>query len=167
MVGTFVSFYLLSLKDPISLPVNMQMLRADFSRLPKEPSELSDGSRKYIPYIHYIACMGNLKLLNKGIMFLLEICMLLSLSYWGFHNHSSIASYLYGIGLPVLAALLWGILAAPKSKNRLRMPYRVFFSIGMFWISGILLYETGLTLYAIVFMIVAFVSGTLAYVFER
>lgn len=97
-------------------------------------------------------------------MFLLEICMLLSLSYWGFHNH---ASYLYGIGLPLLAALLWGIFAAPKSKNRLQMPYRMFFSIGFFWISGILLYETGLTLYAIAFMIVAFISGILAYIFEK
>jgi len=100
-------------------------------------------------------------------MFLLEICMLLSFSYWGFHNHTSIASWLYGIGLPALVAFVWGILAAPKSKNRLRMPYRTFFSIGMFWIAGILLYETGLTLYAIAFMIVAFVSGTLAYMLER
>jgi hypothetical protein len=110
--------------------------------------------------------MENIKLINKGIMFLLEICMLLSLSYWGFHNHASMA-YLYGIGLPVLVALLWGVFAAPKSKKRLPMPYRTFFSIGMFWMSGILLYATGLTVYAIAFMIVAFISGTLAYIFEK
>jgi chromate transport protein ChrA len=107
-----------------------------------------------------------IKNINKGIMFLLEVCMLIALSYWGFHAHIGLPAYVYGITTPVLAAILWSVFAAPKSKRRLRMPYRAFFSFAIFCIAAILLYQTGLTNYAIVFIAIAFVCEILAYSFE-
>ncbi|WP_394333028.1 YrdB family protein [Mucilaginibacter lappiensis] len=96
-------------------------------------------------------------------MFLLEICTIVSLVYWGFHNHRSIIlSYLLGIGTPLLAAGIWSVLAAPLSAHRLPMPYREIFSIIFFWGSAILLYQSGVKIYAIVFMIISLLSVIVA-----
>ncbi|WP_448698987.1 YrdB family protein [Mucilaginibacter sp. AW1-3] len=112
--------------------------------------------------------MQTLKAINKFVIFLLEVSMLLALGYWGFHSFKTLLlQYLFGIGTPVLAAVLWGIFAAPKSEQQLRLPYRVAFSIVMFCASGCLLYQSGATGYAITLMIVAVLTESLALVLER
>lgn len=101
-------------------------------------------------------------------MFLLEICILVVLAYWGFHNSAGIlAKCLFGIGTPLLVATLWGIFAAPRSNRRLTLVNRIIFALLLFLTSGLLLYQTGQTTYAIVFMIAAVVSQILVFVFEE
>ena len=64
--------------------------------------------------------MEALKGINLLVRFLLELCMLAAVSYWGFKTHSSWAlKILFGIGLPILIAAIWGIFIAPKSMHRL------------------------------------------------
>jgi hypothetical protein len=46
-----------------------------------------------------------------GARFLLELCMLAALAYWGFEEHGVAA----GIGAPLLAALAWGLFVSPKA----------------------------------------------------
>ena len=111
--------------------------------------------------------MEKILLFNKGVMFLLELSMMGSFAYWGFHNHASrISSFLFGIGIPVIVAIIWSLLAAPNSANRLSMPYRGIFTIILFWTSGALLYLTGAKEYAIIFIILSLISVTLATVLE-
>lgn len=64
--------------------------------------------------------MDALKMLNLAIRFLLELCMLAAVGYWGFKTHSTwLLKILFGIGLPVLIAVLWGLFLAPKATRPL------------------------------------------------
>jgi hypothetical protein len=64
--------------------------------------------------------MNALKTINLGIRFILELSMLAAVGYWGFKTHSSWAmKILFGIGLPLLLAVIWGYFMAPRSMHRL------------------------------------------------
>ncbi len=64
--------------------------------------------------------MDALKLLNLAVRFLLELCMLAAVAFWGFKTQSSwLMKILFGIGLPVLIAVLWGMFLAPKATHPL------------------------------------------------
>ncbi|GAB3012702.1 YrdB family protein [Spirosoma pulveris] len=111
--------------------------------------------------------MQLVKALHQLIAFLLEIAMLITLSMWGFHGvKSTVAKWLPGLGLPILAAILWGILAAPKSSYRLDLPYRLLFSFTLFGITSFLLYRLGHTTLAILFIVLAVLSTLLELVFD-
>ena len=49
--------------------------------------------------------------INLGIRFLLELAALASLGLWGWHSGGSETwlQYILAIGIPVLAALIWGV----------------------------------------------------------
>lgn len=62
-----------------------------------------------------------LKSANLALAFLLELALLAVFAYWGFQaGNSTLAKILLGIGLPLLAALIWGIFMAPNSARRLQ-----------------------------------------------
>ena len=64
--------------------------------------------------------MAALKMLNLAVRFLLELCMYAAVGYWGFKTQSSwVLKILFGIGLPLLIAVLWGIFLAPKATRPL------------------------------------------------
>lgn len=58
--------------------------------------------------------------LNLAVRFLLELCMLAAVGYWGFKMNSGwLLKILFGIGLPVLIAVLWGMFISPKATYAL------------------------------------------------
>jgi hypothetical protein len=58
--------------------------------------------------------METIKLANLALRFLLELCALAALAYWGFKTgESAVAKIGLGIGAPLLAAVLWGTFVAP------------------------------------------------------
>jgi hypothetical protein len=60
--------------------------------------------------------MDALKGINLAVRFLLELCMLAAVGYWGFKSQSGWGMKLMlGIGLPVLIAVVWGLFVAPKA----------------------------------------------------
>lgn len=64
--------------------------------------------------------MDALKMLNLGVRFLLELCLLAAVGYWGFKTQSSWPMrILFGIGLPILIAILWGMFVSPKAMYAL------------------------------------------------
>ena len=61
--------------------------------------------------------MDILKTLNLLLRFLLELCMLAAVGYWGFKTGSGwVMRVILGIGLPVLLAVIWGMFVAPKAR---------------------------------------------------
>ena len=65
--------------------------------------------------------MEILKGLNLAARFLLELCVLISVGYWGFKIGSGwLLRILLGIGVPLLIAVIWGMLGAPKSTFQLQ-----------------------------------------------
>lgn len=112
--------------------------------------------------------MQVLKAIHQLVAFLLEIAMLIALGMWGFQsNKSTLLKILFGLGLPLLAAVLWGFLAAPRSEYRLDLPYRLVFSMALFCLASFLLYRLGHTAAAIAFIILAVFSVALELVFDE
>lgn len=58
--------------------------------------------------------------------------MLAALAYSGFTIGDGALGWVLGIGLPVLAATLWGILLAPKSSRQVRDPARLGMEVLIF-----------------------------------
>lgn len=56
--------------------------------------------------------------LNLVWRFLLELLALGSTGYWSWTQHDGIARWLWMIGLPVVAAVLWGTFAVPNDPSR-------------------------------------------------
>jgi hypothetical protein len=52
------------------------------------------------------------------VRFLLELCMLGAFAYWGFETGDGPAAQaLLGVGVPVAAAVVWGMFIAPKARH--------------------------------------------------
>ncbi|WP_441249263.1 YrdB family protein [Kitasatospora sp. McL0602] len=58
-----------------------------------------------------------LHIFNEGLAFILEVAALAALCWWGFSTGSNVGVHLLlGLGTPVLAAVVWGMFAAPKAR---------------------------------------------------
>jgi len=57
-----------------------------------------------------------LKGINLAVRFLLELCLLAALAFWGWHiGQSLIARLGLSIGAPLLAAVVWGTVLSPRA----------------------------------------------------
>jgi hypothetical protein len=54
---------------------------------------------------------------NLAVRFLLEIVMLIALGCWGWHLQGTWLRYVAVIGLPVTAAVLWGVFRIPNDPK--------------------------------------------------
>ena len=52
------------------------------------------------------------------VRFLLEIAALISIGMYGWAIGSKILSYILAVGLPLIAAILWGVFAVPGDPSR-------------------------------------------------
>jgi hypothetical protein len=88
--------------------------------------------------------MAALKLVNLLVRFLLELCLLLALGYWGFKTGQvMIVKIGLGLGLPLVAAVIWGIFLAPASNRRLQEPWLLLVELILFGAAFAALYNTG------------------------
>ncbi len=88
--------------------------------------------------------MEAFKLLNLGIRFLLELCILIIFGYWGITTGSNVfMKSLLGIGSPILFAVVWGTFLAPKSSMRLDEPWLFLLELVLFALAAWALYSTG------------------------
>ena len=109
-----------------------------------------------------------LKAINLGITFLLELGMLAAFAYWGFTTGSTLpVQLLLGIGVPLLAILIWGRFMAPKSSTRLTgMAYLVLKSI-LFGAAALGLVAVGQTTLAVIFVVVSVINQILLLVWKQ
>ena len=56
--------------------------------------------------------------LNLTLRFLLELTALGAMGYWGWTQHEGLVRWLWMIGLPLIAAVLWGTFAVPGDPSR-------------------------------------------------
>ena len=108
--------------------------------------------------------------LNLAVRFLLEIAALLALGYWGFSQHSGIWRFLLGIGLPIVAAVLWATFAVPGDSSRsgqapVPVPgvLRLAFELALFGFAAWALYDAGSTSLALIMTGVTVVHYALSY----
>lgn len=88
--------------------------------------------------------MELLKLINIGLRFLLELCILAIFGYWGFKTGGNpLMKILLGLGAPALFAVVWGTFLAPKSPRRLDEPWLFLMEVVVFGLTCWALYSTG------------------------
>jgi hypothetical protein len=56
--------------------------------------------------------------LNLSLRFLLELSALGAMGYWGWTQHDGPARWFLVLGLPLVAAILWGTFAVPNDPSR-------------------------------------------------
>ena len=106
-----------------------------------------------------------LKTGNLALLFLLELCMLAALAFWGFHTGSGlIAKLALGLGAPLLAAIVWGILMAPRAAIKLPTPAHLALFVVIFGAAALALAVAGQPLLAIIFAALSILSKALTYV---
>jgi hypothetical protein len=66
------------------------------------------------------------------VRFVLELCSLVILGYWGFSLSGGWTQWLLGLGSPAVFAVIWGVLIAPKAKVRLQDPLRFGIEVVLF-----------------------------------
>jgi hypothetical protein len=112
--------------------------------------------------------MAILKSINLALTFLLELCMLAALGYWGFMLDQGLALRLAaGLGAPLLAAVIWGMWMAPRAPNRLREPLHLVVELILFGLAIAALYASGRSGLALAFGLVYAVNVVVRYVWHQ
>ena len=94
--------------------------------------------------------MSGLRGLTLTVRFLCELAMLAALAYWGFSVGDGVAAWLLGLGAPLLAAVVWGVLVAPKARWPLPLPVRVAIEVLLFGVAAGALAAAGRPVLAVV-----------------
>lgn len=112
--------------------------------------------------------MDMLKGLNLLVRFLLELCMLAAVGYWGFKTHSSwLLKILFGIGLPLLIAVLWGLFVAPKATYPLSGASRLALELLLLGSGAASLFASGKPTLGWTYVIVLLVNEVLLKVWKQ
>jgi len=100
---------------------------------------------------------------NLGLKFLLELCMLGALAYWGAQAAgSTLGDVVLAVAAPLAAAIVWGTFAAPKARRRLARGPRVTLELAIFAVAAVALAAAGAPALAAVFAaLVAMNTGLL------
>jgi len=56
--------------------------------------------------------------INLTIRFLLELSALLAMGFWGWRQGEGLFRFVLAIGIPLIAAVLWGTFAVPDDPSR-------------------------------------------------
>ncbi len=88
--------------------------------------------------------MAVIQSMNLALRFLLELCALAGVGYWGFRPQRGLAlRFLLGLGAPLLIAALWGTFGAPKANRLLTGPFHLLLELGVFGLPAVALYTAG------------------------
>jgi hypothetical protein len=105
---------------------------------------------------------------NLALAFFLELCALAALGYWGFVTGEGLPATLgLGVGVPLLAAVLWGVFESPRASLPLPEPWHLFFALVFFGCAAAALYAAGLARTALTFALVVIVNLVLAFVWGQ
>jgi hypothetical protein len=101
------------------------------------------------------------KQLNLLAKFVLEVAALAAFGYWGASVADGVAAFVYAIVLPIAAAILWGLFAAPKARRRLPPIARLPFELGIFGLAALALWEAGAHAVALAFGVTVVLNAVL------
>src|SRR5690349_2602640 len=81
---------------------------------------------------------------NLALRFLLELCALAALAFWGYHAGTGwVARIGLAVGAPLLAAIVWGAFVAPKATIAVPGPARLALELAVFGAAAAGLYAAG------------------------
>ena len=102
-----------------------------------------------------------------SIFFLLELAMLGSFMYWCFHlNNGWLIKILFGIGTPLIVAIIWGVFIAPKASILVSVPIRILLQTILFGSAAVALYFSEKGTLAIIFGTIVLIEVILMYLLD-
>jgi hypothetical protein len=105
---------------------------------------------------------------NLALRFLLELCTLVALGYWGFKTGSgAIAKVALGISVPLVAAVVWGVFVAPRAPVALPGIVVLLLQVLVFGSAAAGLIATGHRALALAFAVVVVINSILMYVWKQ
>ncbi len=94
------------------------------------------------------------------IRFLLELCMLAALGYWGFKNgDGTVMKALLGVGAPLLVAVVWGLFIAPKATVEVATAVWIGLQVIVFGAAAVALAAVAPQQLAALFLLVVVLDG--------
>jgi hypothetical protein len=73
-----------------------------------------------------------LKAANLGLRFVLELCALAALAFWGWHAASGALRVVLAVGAAALMIVVWGRYMSPKASHPVEDPVRIALEIVIF-----------------------------------
>jgi hypothetical protein len=108
--------------------------------------------------------------INLALRFILELIALFSMGYWGWTQHDGVSRFLWMIGLPLIAAILWGTFAVPDDPSRsgqapVPVPgiLRLLLELAIFALGVWCLFSAGLPTYGMILGIVVILHYLASY----
>lgn len=112
--------------------------------------------------------MEILKLINLALRFVLELCSLATMGYWGFTvGKGSLLKVLLAIGAPLLLAVVWGAFGSPKAPIVLSPPFHFLLEVFVFGLPAILLFFIGKSTTAWIFVATFIINRLLMFVWGQ
>ena len=108
--------------------------------------------------------------INLAVRFILEMAGLVALGWWGWNQGEGILRFLLALGIPFLAAVLWGTFAVPDDPSRsgeARVPVpgivRLMLELAFFGLATWSLFATGLTTLGWIYGIAVLIHYVISY----
>lgn len=105
--------------------------------------------------------------LNLALRFILELTGLFALSYWGWTQHSGMLRFVLAIGLPLLAAVLWGTFRVPDDPGKAPVAVpgmvRLLLEAVYFGAATLAFYVAGREVWGLIFGVVVLVHYVISY----
>jgi hypothetical protein len=105
---------------------------------------------------------------NLALRFLLELCALGALGYWGFKTGNAvITKIVLGVGVPLVAAVVWGTFVSPQAPVQLPGLVVLTLQVLVFGSAAAGLVATGHRTLALVFVVIVVINAILMYVWGQ
>lgn len=112
--------------------------------------------------------MDALKAANLAVRFLLELCALAAVAYWGSRvSDSTAVNVVVAIAAPLGVATFWGLLLAPTSQRRLEPPLRTFAELFVLALAVAALVAVDEPVLAVILAIAGVLNGLLLHVWRQ
>jgi uncharacterized protein DUF2568 len=109
-----------------------------------------------------------LKAANLAVRFLLELCALAAVAYWGSQvSDSTAVNVVVAIAAPLAVATFWGLLLAPSSPRRLEPPLRTLAELFVLALAVAALIAVEEPVLALMLAIAAVLNGLLLHVWRQ
>jgi hypothetical protein len=101
---------------------------------------------------------------NLFLRFLLELCALGAVGYWGFKTGGAMVAKIgLGIGAPLVVAVVWAVFVSPRAPVRLPLPLSLLLQAVIFGLAAAALAATGHRTLALAFVAVVVINAVLMY----
>jgi hypothetical protein len=111
--------------------------------------------------------MEIIKAANLALRFLLELCALAALAYWGFQTGQGLVAKIgLAVGAPLLAAVVWGSFIAPRAAVQVPVWLWLLLQALVFGSAAAGLFLTGQPTLAWILVLVVLINGLLLSIFR-